>query len=209
MARFPSKENDIVTLAGEIRDGLESNAALYDAPPISFDGLEDLITAYNNANAQVIAAEAEAKLKHDAKDDALDNLTDGMRSILNYAENKVQGDDAQLQLLGWRGRKTATEQPVPAQPRSLEIVNESAGTIELDWKQGTSRRTHGKVLSYKIECRELPAEGDPTQWTLKGIALESETILTGLPRGINLEFRVIAVNKTGDSAPSNVVAAVL
>ena len=57
--------------------------------------------------------------------------------------------------------------------------------------------------------RELPKDATPTAWELKGIALDSEATLTSLPQGVNLEFRVIAINKAGDSEASNTVSAVL
>jgi len=42
-----------------------------------------------------------------------------------------------------------------------------------------------------------------------GIAIESETSLTNQPRGAELEYRVIAVNKADDGEPSNTVMVVL
>ena len=41
------------------------------------------------------------------------------------------------------------------------------------------------------------------------MAIESELALSDQPRGIEWEYRVIAVNKTGEGLPSNTVMAVL
>jgi hypothetical protein len=41
------------------------------------------------------------------------------------------------------------------------------------------------------------------------MALDGEIILTGQPRGARLEYRVIAMNAGGQSAPSNTAAVVL
>jgi len=61
------------------------------------------------------------------------------------------------------------------------------------------------VASYKIECHERPA-GD---WTLISVALECEATLNNQERGKDWEYRIIAVNKTGEGAPRNTAAAVV
>ena len=63
----------------------------------------------------------------------------------------------------------------------------------------------GKVASYKIERRERP-EG---AWSIAGMAMESEITLHNQERGKEWEYRIIAVNKSGEGMPSNTVMAVL
>ena len=63
----------------------------------------------------------------------------------------------------------------------------------------------GKPAAYKIQRRERPA-GD---WQDVSIAMDSETTLVDQPRGKELEYRAVAVNKAGDGEPSNTVLAVL
>ena len=60
-------------------------------------------------------------------------------------------------------------------------------------------------VSYKIERRERPAG----PWTLISVALESEATVNNQERGKDWEYRVIAVNKAGEGAPSNAAAAVV
>lgn len=43
----------------------------------------------------------------------------------------------------------------------------------------------------------------------KEVIIPSEVHLTGQPHGVELEFRVIAVNPTGDSLPSNTITITL
>ena len=52
----------------------------------------------------VIAAVAAAEAATGSKDDALENLTDAMKSDIRYAENKVDYDDDKLKLIGWTGQ---------------------------------------------------------------------------------------------------------
>jgi hypothetical protein len=42
-----------------------------------------------------------------------------------------------------------------------------------------------------------------------GVALDSELTLTEQPRGVQLEYRIIAVNNGGNSVPSNTADVVL
>ena len=87
---------------------------------------------------------------------------------------------------------------------SLAFVRKVPGATTLDWK-----KPGGKPQSCIVQCRQLPDGASPTVWELKGMALDTEATLTSLPQGTRLEFRVIAVNKAGESEPSNTVSAVL
>lgn len=42
-----------------------------------------------------------------------------------------------------------------------------------------------------------------------GIAIESESTIMNQPRGVQLEYRIKAINTGGESVPSNTVAVVL
>ena len=53
--------------------------------------------------------------------------------------------------------------------------------------------------------RERPAE----PWQEVANAVISEATLVEQPRGKELEYRIIAVNKAGEGEPSNIVAVVL
>jgi hypothetical protein len=63
----------------------------------------------------------------------------------------------------------------------------------------------GRVAAYKIKRRPRPSG----PWTDAGMAIESEITLSGQSRGEELEYRIIAVNKSGEGEPSNTVMAVL
>ena len=104
--------------------------------------------------------------------------------------------------MGWGGRKPGESLEFPGQPRSLEAPRQDEDSIFLDWKAPVDG---GKVPSYTIQRRERP-EG---AWPIAGVATETETTLTGQERGKEFEYRVIAVNKAGEGAPSNTVMGVL
>ena len=202
MARFPIAEADIAALAQAIRSGLTTNAAVYPAPPVSPGDLGAAFSAYTATRNAAIAAQAAAEAATAAKDEALDDLAEAMKTDIRYAENTVNFDDDQLKLIGWAGRKAATPLAIPGQPRLLEAPRQGEGWVFLDWKAPSDG---GAPAAYKVMRRERPAG----PWEDIATAVITEATLVEQPRGAELEYRIIAVNKTGDSEPSNTVMVVL
>ena len=64
-----------------------------------------MVSAYTTAKNAAVAAIAAAENATGTKDDALEALTDAMKSDIRYAENKVNYDDDKLKLIGWAGKK--------------------------------------------------------------------------------------------------------
>ena len=154
MARFPTKEAEVLALAHEIESGLNANAATYPAPPFPGIALAMAMNAYNTTKNAATAAVAAAEQATATKDEALQTLADHMRADLRYAENTVDFDDDKLKLLGWGGRKAKTSLEAPGQARSLEVPRQGEGWIFLDWKEPVDG---GKVAAYKVERRERPS----------------------------------------------------
>jgi len=200
--RFPKTESEIRALAQNIISGLANNPN-FPSPPITPEQLQArLDAAVNSSDAQVMT-QAAAKQATDTKQADFDALTTDMKTALHYAEDTVHGDDAKLSELGWGGRSAPHALQVPGQPRLLEVLRQSAGWLTLDWKKPADG---GTAASYRIERRDLTESG---AWTLAGIAIETEVTLNDQKRGKEWEYRVIAINKTGESEPSNTVTAVL
>jgi len=202
MARFPSKEAEVLALGQEMVTGLAANAAIYPSPPVSVIDLGSALNAYMTAKNAATAAQAAAEEATTTKDEALQALTDDMKADLRYAENTVDFDDDKLKLIGWGGRKAKTSLEAPGQARTLEAPRQGEGWIFLDWKSPTDG---GKVAAYKIQRRERPSG----PWTDAGMATESEITLSDQERGKEWEYRVIAGNKAGEGETSNTVMAVL
>ena len=202
MARFPIRETAIRALAQSIITGLTENAALFPAPPVAPAALQarlDAVIAHGDA---CVAARAAAQQATAAKKAGRVVLVSAMKSVLRYAENVVHYDDAQLSLLGWSGRAARTPLQAPGQVRSLEMPRQGEGWVFLDWKKPVDG---GAVASYKIERRERPS-GD---WMLIDAAMKTEAMLNDQERGKDWEYRIIGLNKAGEGAPSNTVAAVV
>jgi hypothetical protein len=131
--------------------------------------------------------------------------TDALKSDIRYAENTVNFDDDKLKLIGWSGKETPTALIPSGEVRQLEAPKQGEGVggwVFLDWKAPADG---GKVSAYKIQRRQRP-EG---AWQDVSTAIETESTLVEQPLKTELEYRIIAINKSGDGSPSNTVMAVL
>ena len=107
-----------------------------------------------------------------------------------------------LKLIGWAGRKTSAALQIPGQGRLLEAARQGDGWVFLDWKKPADG---GRVAAYKVMHRER----DGGSWAEVATAVISEATLVDQPKGKELEYQIIAVNKAGDVEPSNTVMCVL
>lgn len=205
MARFPRTEAEIVTLAQATVSGLTGAEGLpnvYPSPPVAPAELTALINAYTTARNAAIAAQAAAEDATTSKDEALEDLADAKKSDIRYAENTVDFDDDKLKLIGWAGRKAKTLLAPPGQARLLEAPKQGEGWVFLDWKAPIDG---GAPAAYKVMRRERPAGS----WEDAATAVITEATLVEQPRGKELEYRIIAVNKAGDGESSNTAMVVL
>jgi len=211
MAQFPDAEADVVALASAMIAGYTAHPA--DFP--SMDPLTDLValqaalSGYQTAKIAQTDALAAAQVATESKDLKIDDLEDLMRDELKKSEVDVGSDSEKLEYIGWGPKAPPTPAVTPGQPRNLDPVVQGPGTLFLDWKP-PARGSGGTVRTYVIERREQPAGGGEFgSWAQVGIALETETTLMDQPRGVQLEYRVKAINTGGESPPSNTVAVVL
>lgn len=181
MARFPSKESEVLVLAQEMMAGLVTSIAIFPSPPVPDIDLEVDIGMYISARDAAVAAAAAAEEATTTKGEALQTLIDAMKADLRYAENTVDFDDDKLKLIGWGGRKSKTSLEIPGQARTLEAPRQGEGWVFLDWKEPIDG---GKPAAYKIQRRERP-EGP---WADATLAIESELTLTNQPRGTEWEY---------------------
>ena len=47
------------------------------------------------------------------------------------------------------------------------------------------------------------------EWQLISMTIDSQVVLADQERGVDLDFQVVAVNRTGKGEPSNIVSAIL
>lgn len=200
--RFPKTEAKIITLAQKIISGLKDNPN-FPNPPFSPDQLQDQLEKVIASGDAQVKALAAAKQATESKQTDFNDMVTEMKSVLHYAEDAVHDDDALLSELGWGGKAEPHALQVPGQPRLLEVQAQGVGWLTLDWKKPANG---GASASYKIQRREL-IKG--ATWSLAGIAVDTEATLNDQEHGKEWEYRVLALNKTGEGEPSNTVTAVL
>jgi hypothetical protein len=78
--------------------------------------------------------------------------------------------------------------------RQLEAMKQGDGWLFLDWKQPVDG---GRVIAYNIERRNR-TDG---AWQDVATAIEIESTLLDQPKGKELKYRDIAINKAGVGSP--------
>ena len=202
MRKFPRREADVAALARQVIAGLTENVEDFPSPPLGAAEIQSLLDAYKTALDAKMLARAAAAEASKAKDEALRSLIDGMKTELRYAEDAVKYDNAKLKSLGWRGRKEPTPMSVPGQAMYMDVVREGPGWISLKWKKP---KDGGTLATYLVQVSHA-ARGD---WRPAGLCFETNTVLNDQERGVELEYRVVTLNKAGEGLPSNVVTALL
>lgn len=202
MARFPTREADVAALAGTMVHGLAENAEDFPDCPVSVHKLQQSLARYTSAKETAATAEGASAEAFEDKEDATQDLTENMKSVLRYAEIAVRQDEAKLKNIGWSGRRDPVELQPPGAARTLEVKREGRGWVYLDWKTPAEG---GTVSAYRVMTR--PA--GHTEWKEAVLCFESMTVLTDQPEGVEIEYQVIAINKAGVSLPSNLITAVL
>jgi Fibronectin type III domain len=201
MGRFPRSESEIAALALRVVEGLGNAAEEYPNPPVSPAELKEKLDAFNAADTGVVAAKTAYLEQHATKDDALEDLVDGLKADLKYAEVAVREDPEKLNALGWRAARRGAALKPPGETRDITIVSEGDTWVILRWNPPIGG---GAVAVYQVERKR---EGDP--WADVAMSTVTEALLSNQPRGVEFTYRVYAVNKAGIGQPSGIVTVVL
>ena len=212
MPRYPTQQAQILALAEAMIGGYTEHAALF--PNADAPLLQSVRDAYNSAAAAQTDAMAAAQLATETKQAALAQLQADIKRQLKQSQIDTAANPENLNYIGWGPRASAKSIEAPGQPLKLKSIDEGAGTLVIEWKR-PARGSGGPVRTYIIERRELTIDetmddgGDRGRWRQAAISLETSASLKDQPRGVQLEYRVKAINKSGQSPPSNTVAVVL
>ncbi len=200
MPTFPRTEVEIIALAQLVAEGLGRMAEDFPSPPISANDLQASITEYTVELNATIEADMASKARHAAKDKAFEATVDGVKRILKYAEATAKSPE-KLEGLSWSRRRDKTPLKVPGEVRNIAMGNQGENWVVLSWNPPVEG---GLTAAYQIQRKQ--ANG---AWEDAGVATETEYVVANQPRGVDLSYHVIAVNKAGRGQPSGVVTAVL
>ncbi len=202
MARFPNSEPEIAALALLVVQGLGQATEDFPAPPVPPNELQARLEVYNTSLAATVVAETAIRGQHAVKDRALEELVDGVKADLKYAEVVVRDRPERLSQLGWGPRRGANSLAVPGEVRDIRIRVEGDNWVVFDWKPPVDG---GTAAAYTIQRRKR--EGG--SWRDVGTSVDTAQLLSDQPRGIEFEYRVIAVNRAGTGQPSATATVVL
>jgi len=209
MPRFPAQQSEILALARGMIAGYTKHPAVF--PNSDAALLQSLRDAYNTAAAAQTEAMAAARVATEAKQAALAELQAAVKCQLKQSQVDTAANPEGLKYIGWGPRAAARPLERPGQPLALKSVEEGPGTLLIEWRR-PPRTSGGPVRTYLIERRDLTIGPKRTKWSpwkQAAIALDPAAQLKDQPRATQLEYRVKAVNKAGQSKPSNTIAVVL
>lgn len=204
MPRFPTKEADIADLADRMVSGYKNHPA--DFPGIVWVALNLRNLHYKSARKNRREKQAQAKLATQTKTDSFALLKRIMKEQLKQSEVDVAAEPEKLALIGWGPAKEPQPVERPGEPKILHSINQGKGNLTLKWDSPSSG---GAVRNYIIERRCQKADGKFDSWKLIATAIQNHITLTNQPQKSTLEYRVKAVNISGESIPSNTIAIIL
>ena len=142
-----------------------------------------------------------ARERHVDKDEKLEDLAESLRVNLKYAEYAAGKDTEKLTQLGWSPRRESSPIQPPGEVREIELVDEGDTWVAIRWKAPLNG---GPVAAYRIERKENAGD-----WQDAGISMVTEARFSDLPRGVELNYRVLPLNRAGIGQPSATITVVL
>lgn len=202
MASFPRTDPEISALALMLVRGLEQGPEDFPNPPVAPSELQAVLDAFEAATSAVVAAKAVVREKQAVKAEARHVLVDRMKADLRYGEVAVRDRPEQLTQIGWGSRRPGVKLAPPGEVRDIAIKAEGDTWIVLEWKPPVDG---GGVMAYMVERRRR----DGGSFEHIATVVDTEHRAMDQPRGVELDYRVVALNKAGKGAASGLVTAVL
>jgi hypothetical protein len=205
MPEFPTNEKQVLILGNRMLRGFFAHSVAF--PSIDKIKFLQTIKGYRSARESSLQTKAQAKMATIAKQDSLSQLKQIMKNCLKKSEVDVAGNPEKLAQIGWEPLKIPQSIEGPGQPNNLRSANQGRGNLTLEWDRPIYG---GAVRNYIIQRRrQQKTDGEFGPWKLTATALQNYITLTNQPQKSTLEYHVKAVNISGESSPSNVIAVIL
>lgn len=196
-------------MVGTMIAGITEHPA--DFPHCDTAVLEAARLDFLNAGNSLVAANAEVARAARVKKEAFGKLQTAMKQQIKLAQVDCSDSPVKLGLIGWGPRREAEAIDPPGQPLDLRLCNTSNDTLALRWRKPT-RDPHRPIHCYQVYRREVKPSSNGDGWHPAGTAMENEITLKHEPTDSPLrrvEYRVTALNRSGESVPSNTITVVL
>jgi hypothetical protein len=203
MAQYPRRHAQVAALVNQIIGGITEHPDYFphcDPAPLAAAQAEFL-----TANNELVAANARLAQTAKGKRQAFQQLETVMKQQLKLAQVDCSADPVRLSCLGWASRRDGAAVEPPDQPMELQIADSLDHSLTLHWGK-PSRNYHRPINCYQIYRRAVASPSGP--WQLAGTAMEEQITLTHQPTG-RLEYQVTALNRSGESLPSNRVTVLM
>jgi len=197
---FPEREEDILHLAMRMIEAMERDPELFRDAPISAAELRAALEKHREATAAADAADQAERKAFADRDQSLEVLKRGLKEGLWSVEVEVRGEPEKLSGLGWGGSETTDRVP-PGAVRDLTVESVTGGSVLLEWRPPADG---GPAAEYRVQRRKPGGA-----WEYVATAADNDCLLSDQPRGIELDLRVVAVNRAGAGEPSVTVTVVL
>lgn len=201
MATFPKAEAKILRLARVVIDGLRAAPEDFPNMPVSADELQQLLDEVEGDLVAVTAAKAAYHECHKRKDRSVYELKRALKAVLAIAEVAARRHPERLTGLGWGPRRERRPAQPPGEVRNIKIETQGETYVLLSWKPPVDG---GAVAAYQLQRQR---GGGP--WKDVDVCTTLHRLLSDQPRGVDLEYRVVARNKAGVGSPSATVTCVL
>jgi len=202
MARFPQTESEVAALAQLMVQGLEMADSDFPDPPVPPGELQEQLDSFNASAAAVAMLDKQFKEGHGLKDKHFATLTESLKVNLRYAELASRGKPQKLSQIGWGPRRNGNALQAPGEVRDIKIRTEGDTWLVLEW---STPADGGAPSAYTIQRRRR----DGAAWEDIATAVDVAHLLNNQPRGVEMDFRVLAKNKAGTGQPSATVTVVL
>ena len=215
MATYPRTQNKILALTKLMIAGYSEHPG--DFPSADIAALQTAQNQYQAASEALDQAQSAATIAAADKTEKLKQLQTVTKAQLKKSQVDTGDCPEKLTQIGWSPKADPKSMQEPSQPGDLKITaqgtggeNNDKGILHLSWKKSMFKRARF-VRLYSIERRLASAQQtDPnSQWRHITFALDNKIALKAEPVGLRLQYQVRAVNKGGQSFPSNTVSVVL
>ena len=203
--RYPRQQAEVVSLVDSMISGISEHSAIF--THCNAAALQTARNEYEEANNALMDTESAMALAAKRKLEKFNKLQQEMKKQIKLGVVDTVDNPVQLGLIGWGAKRAPQQIEIPGSPTNLKITAQGDnGMICLVWDKS---RDGGPVRCYTIERRQCNGSNPYGDWMLAATALNNEHKLTKQPIGCKLEYRVKAINSSGESMPSNTIGVVL